>query len=89
MSWDYRIEADALRQLRDLGPSAAKEILRYLDSRVKGAADPRAAGKPLRSGLKGLWRYRVRDWRILCHLEGGVCIVIVVKVDHRSTVYEG
>ncbi len=88
MSWDYKIEEDAKRQLRKLGPSAAAEILDYLDKRVKGAADPRAAGKPLRSGLAGLWRYRVRDWRILCRLEDGVCIVIVVKVDHRSTVYD-
>ncbi len=89
MSWDYRIEEGALRQLRKLGPSAAKEILHDLDTRIKGAANPRGAGKALRSTLKGLWRYRVRDWRILCRLEDGVCIVIVVKVDHRSTVYEG
>jgi mRNA interferase RelE/StbE len=88
VGWDYRIEEDAKGQLRDLGPSAAKEILHYLATRVKGAADPRAAGKALRSGLKGLWRYRVRDRCILCRLDNGVCIVIVIKVDHRSTVYE-
>lgn len=88
MSWDYRIEEDAKRQLKSLGPSAAKEILDYLDTRIKGAKDARAAGKPLRSTLKGLWRYRVRDWRILCRLEDGVCIVVVIKVDHRSTVYD-
>lgn len=32
MIWDYRIEEDAKRQLRDLGRSAASEILGYLDS---------------------------------------------------------
>jgi mRNA interferase RelE/StbE len=88
VSWDYRIEENAKRQLRDLGPSAAKEIMHYLDTRIKGASDPRASGKALRSGLKGLWRYRVRDWRILCRLDDGVCIVIVIKADHRSTVYD-
>jgi mRNA interferase RelE/StbE len=88
VSWDYRIEEEAKRQLRDLDLSAAKEILLYLDTRIKGASDPRLAGKPLRSGLKGLWRYRVRDWRIFCRLEDGICIVIIVKVDHRSTVYD-
>ena len=88
MSWVYRIEEAAKRQLRDLGPSASNEVVDYLDARIKGSSDPRAFGKALRSELKGLWRYRVRDWRILCRLEDGVCVVVVVKVDHRSTVYD-
>lgn len=87
MSWDYKIEASALRALRDLGPSASAEIIAYLDTRIKGAADPRAHGKPLKHALKSLWRYRVRDWRILCRIEDNVCIVIVVGAGHRSDVY--
>jgi mRNA interferase RelE/StbE len=88
VSWGYKIAPEAARQLRDLGPSAAREIKEFLEKRIKGAVDPRAFGKALRSELKGLWRYRVRDWRILCRLEDGVCVVVVVKVDHRSTVYD-
>lgn len=88
MSWDYRIEEGAKRKLRDLGPAAASEILAYLNTRIRGAADPRAFGKPLRHALKGLWRYRVRDWRVLCRLEDGVCIVVVVDAGHRREVYD-
>ncbi|MDF3055951.1 MAG: addiction module toxin RelE [Rariglobus sp.] len=88
MSWDYKLTPEAVRKLRDLGPSAAKEIKAYLETRIKGAADPRTHGKALRHGLKGFWRYRVRDWRILCRLEDGVCIVIVVDAGHRSSVYD-
>ena len=88
MSWEYKLTTEAVRKLRDLGPSAAKEIKDYLETRIKGAADPRVHGKALRHGLKGFWRYRVRDWRILCRLEDGVCIVVVVDVGHRSSVYD-
>lgn len=87
MSWAYEITPEAAAHLRDLGPSAAAEIRKYLDTRIKGAADPAQFGKPLRGELKGFWRYRVRDYRLLCRLEKKVLIVVVVAVGHRSTVY--
>lgn len=87
MSLDYRIEESAARSLRALGPSAAAEIFRFLDDRIRGCSDPTKFGKPLRGDKRNFWRYRVRDWRILCRLENGLLIVIVVAVGHRSTVY--
>jgi mRNA-degrading endonuclease RelE of RelBE toxin-antitoxin system len=30
----------------------------------------------------------VRDWRLLCHLEKSILIVVVVAVGHRSVIYE-
>ena len=89
MSWDYKIEASALHGLRNLGHAARAEIIGYLDQRIRGASDPRVFGKPLKHQLKGLWRYRVRDWRLLCRLQDGVCIVVVVvDVGHRSGIYD-
>ena len=85
MSWDYQIEDSARRDLHQLAPSAAMEIRRFLDTRVRGARDPRAFGKPLR----GFWRYRVRDWRILCRLVDSRLVVMVIQVAHRSTAYDG
>ncbi|MGA2016232.1 MAG: type II toxin-antitoxin system RelE/ParE family toxin [Opitutaceae bacterium] len=87
VSWVYRVEESALHELRDLGPSVAAEIFAYLDTRISGSSDPRQFGKPLRGPLKGFWRYRVRDYRILCRLEDGIVTVVVVSVGHRSRVY--
>lgn len=88
MNWDYRIEEAAKRDLRDLGPAAANEILEFLDKRVRGTIDPQQFGKPLRAKLRGLWRYRVRDWRIICRLEQQVMIVVVIAVGHRRQIYD-
>jgi mRNA interferase RelE/StbE len=88
VSWAYRVEESALRELRDLGPSAAAEIFTYLDTRISGSADPCQFGKPLRGPLKGFWRYRVRDYRILCRFEAGILMVVVISVGHRSGVYD-
>ena len=88
MSWDYRLEESARKDIHDLGPSVAALIREFLNTRVRGASDPEQFGKPLRGSKHGLWRYRVRDYRILCRLEKSVLIVVVVEVGHRSSVYE-
>jgi len=54
---------------------------------VATAEDPRHFGKPLRAGKFGLWRYRVRDYRIICELQEKRLVVLVVAVGHRSTIY--
>jgi mRNA interferase RelE/StbE len=88
VSWDYRIDPAALRDLRDLGPAVAAEVRRYLDGRIRGAADAAAFGKPLRGSKHGLWRYRVRNLRLICRLEKSVLIVVVVAVGQRASIYE-
>lgn len=89
MKWDYRFEETAQANLRTLGPSVAAEIRGFLDGRIRGATNPALFGKPLRGSKHGLWRYRVRDYRLICRIEKSVLIVVVVvSVGHRSTVYE-
>ena len=88
MSWGYRISPEAAENLRDIGQSAAAEIKHFLATRILGAENPELFGKPLRGSNHGLWRYRVRGWRILCRLERSVLIVVVVEVGHRSTIYD-
>lgn len=87
MAWSYKILEDTDRQLDQLGTAARAEITAWLEKRIEGCSDPEQFGKPLRGSKHGLWRYRVRDWRLLCRLEKSVLIVVVVAVGHRSTVY--
>jgi mRNA interferase RelE/StbE len=77
-----------LKDLQKLDRKIQREILDYMDNRVATAKDPRDFGKPLRGSRFGLWRYRVRDYRIICELQQKRLIVLVVAVGHRSTVYD-
>lgn len=88
MSWVYRFDERALKELKKLGRQAQQEILAYLDARVAVDADPRRFGKGLKADLSGLWRYRVGDYRILCQIKDGELLVLVVAVGHRKDVYE-
>jgi len=88
MSWVYRFDQRALKELKKLGKQAQREIVAYLDERVAGDADPRRFGKGLKADLAGLWRYRVGDFRILCQIVDGELLVLVVALGHRRNVYE-
>ena len=58
-----------------------------MESRIASSDDPRSFGKALRHSQKGLWRYRVRDYRIICEIQNERVVVLVVAVGHRSKVY--
>lgn len=88
MAWTIEYDEGALADLKKLDRQIQREILDYMDTRIATAGDPRAFGKPLRHSKFGLWRYRLRDYRIICQLRQAQLIVLVVAVGHRSTIYE-
>jgi len=86
--WRVEFDLNAARELRKLGRPAQAEILRYLRERIATADDPRRFGKALTKDLKGLWRYRVGDYRIVAHIEDHRFIVLVLTVGHRREMYD-
>jgi mRNA interferase RelE/StbE len=86
-TWRVEFGADAARELRKLGPEPQRLILTYLRTRIATAEDPRRFGRPLTADLKGLWRYRVGDYRIVAKIEADRLVVLVVTVGHRREVY--
>jgi mRNA interferase RelE/StbE len=86
--WRVEFEDAAARELRKLDHAAQQNILRYLRQRIATAEDPRRFGHALRDDLKGLWRYRVGDYRIIAKFEDDRFIVLVLTVGHRREVYE-
>ena len=88
MSWVYRFDERALKELKKLDKQAQKDILVYLDERVTGKEDPRCFGKGLHANLSGLWRYRVGDYRIICQIQDGQLLVLVISVGHRRNIYD-
>ncbi|MGB7191185.1 MAG: type II toxin-antitoxin system RelE/ParE family toxin [Acidobacteriaceae bacterium] len=88
MIWKIEFDHRARRELRKLAPEVQRQILKYLRTRIAVGGDPRSFGKPLRQNLAGLWRYRVGDYRLICRLEDERVVVLVLRVGHRSEVYE-
>ena len=88
MTWTVEFDDTAAKELRKLDRQAQSDILRYFRERIATDEDPRRFGKPLSGDLAELWRYRMRDYRMICNIEDDKLIVLVVRVAHRKDVYE-
>lgn len=86
--WRVEFDPDAARELRKLGHEARRSILKYLRERVATAENPPRFGHALLGDLKGLWRYRVGDYRIVADIRDLEILVLIVAVGHRRDVYD-
>jgi mRNA interferase RelE/StbE len=88
LAWAIKFSDTALKQLKKLDKRVAKEVLDFLDGKIAVLKDPTTSGKGLTGTLATYWRYRVRDMRIICYVDKGEVTVLVLRVGHRSEVYD-
>lgn len=88
MAWTVEYDRRVLKDLKRLDRQAQQTILDFFDDRIAPADDSRVFGKPLTASFAGLWRYRIGDYRAICRIEAQRLVVLVVRVGHRSTVYD-
>lgn len=86
MSYAVEVTKKAMKQLESL-PGQMQE--RMLEA-IRGLGDdPRPPGcRKLTNVEPATWRIRVGDWRALYRIKEGELVVVVVRVAHRSDVYE-
>ncbi len=84
IAWDER----ALKELKKIDKQAQKDIIEYLKNRIATEESPRRFGKALVGNKVGLWRYRIKDYRLICNIEDGNLVVLVLRASHRKNVYE-
>ena len=88
MAWRIEFAPAADKDLGKLDRAVAQRIIGFLRERIAPLEDPRSLGQALKgSRLGDLWKYRVGDHRIICDIDDGVLVVLVLKVGHRGDVY--
>ena len=87
MAWTIEVSEKAFRALRKMDKQTARRIRNEL-SEIARLEDPRSRGKALTGNLAGVWRYRVGDYRILCDINDGRLVILMVDVAHRREVYK-
>lgn len=88
MVWTVEYDPRVERDLKAIDRAIQGEILAYMDTRIATDQDPRRFGRPLRHELRGLWRYRVRGYRIICQIREQSRVVFVLNIKHRSVAYD-
>ena len=87
MAWTIEYAESVKKPISKLDPQTQRRIRAYLEDKIAKLDDVRSQGKALTGPFGGLWRYRVGDFRIICDIIDKRLVVLVVKVEHRSSVY--
>jgi len=88
VKWKVVFSQTGEKELSKLSHQQQSLIRSYLYNKVLGLEHPKLFGKALRNNKKGLWRYRVDKFRIICKLEEDKLIILVVAIAKRDVVYE-
>ena len=87
MTWKLEFTGKASKKLSKLDSSIQKLIVAFFDELSK-MDDPMCKGKALTGKLSGLWRYRVGDFRIICHMDEKIITILVLDIGHRKEIYK-
>jgi mRNA interferase RelE/StbE len=85
MSWRVEFTRAAAKQIAALPPDVRDRIGKAIRDRLM--TDPKGQLIPLMGPLRGYAKFRVGDYRLICHRDDGALLVLVVKVDHRRDAY--
>lgn len=86
--WTIRYDERALKELKKLDRQAQKRIVEYFDIKIAPLKNAREQGKALTGSQRGLWRYRIGDYRAICHIKDETVTVLILRVAHRKEVYD-
>ena len=86
LAWRIKFSDEAVKSLSKLDKHVAKQVYRAIQQ-LAALENPRDKGKALTGQLRGLWRYRIGDYRVVCLIEDDELIVLVLGVGHRRQIY--
>lgn len=86
-TYKVRYSRAAVKKLKKLDKPIGLMIVGWVRQHLEDCTDPRQIGKALTGNRKGLWRYRVGDYRIIADIQDDEVLILVVDVGHRGTVY--
>ena len=86
--YKVKILRSASKQLSKLDRQTQRVIKHWITKNLVGCVDPRIHGKELKENLKGIWCYRVSDYRLFARFNDGELIIFIFEIEHRSKVYK-
>ena len=72
----------------DVIRSLPPEVKRSVKAAIRALSNEPGAGEPLQRDLAGLWKYRVRRFRVVYAVDRRRRVLRIIAVAHRRLVYE-
>ena len=87
MKYDVEYSKTAVNTIKKMDSSTSKLIRTWIEKNLINTENFRIKGKALTGDLKGLWRYRVGDYRILAEIQDNKIVILILNIGHRSKIY--
>jgi mRNA interferase RelE/StbE len=84
LAFDIRFKKSVRSDLKVLPKPTQSRLLDAIERDL--ASDP-YQGKPLQGEFKGLYRWRVGEFRVICEIQEAAVVVLVLKIGHRKDAY--
>ena len=76
------------KEFSKLDRSVLMVIKAWIDKNLVNCENPRIHGKALAANLKGRWRYRIGDYRLLVAIDDNKLIILAIGIGHRKEIYK-
>ena len=83
-AWRIELPPHVAAVVRHLPP----EIKQAVKAALRAIAIEPATGEPLRGELEGLWKFRVRRYRLVYAVDRRQRVIRIFAVGHRISIYE-
>ena len=88
MNWSLDYTKDFQKDFSKLDKRIQIMITVWIEKHLLQTSNPRVYGKALVGPLKGLWRYRIGDYRLIAKIKDNKITIVLLNVGHRSDVYD-
>ena len=87
MGYRIMIPDNVNKKILKFDKNTRKLLYDYRSKNLKNTENPRLHGKALTGNLKGLWRYRIMDYRLIVDIQDEQLIIVAVDFNHRRKIY--
>ncbi|HER6772870.1 TPA: type II toxin-antitoxin system RelE/ParE family toxin [Streptococcus pyogenes] len=88
MNYRLVISDDVKKQLKKMDKHIALMLAKDMKKQLDNLTNPRQIGKALTGQYKGLWRYRIGNYRVICDIIDDELVTIALEVGHRKDIYK-
>jgi len=87
MAWRVEFSPAADKAFGKLDRQQQRRIQKFIDTRLQTDGNPRGLGEGYAGPLKGFWKYRIGDYRLVCDIQDRTKTILVIAIGDRKEVY--
>ncbi len=88
MTYRLVVSENVRKKIKKMDKHLGLMLAKDMKSKLDRLEDPRRFGKALKGDHKGLRRYRIGAYRVICDIRDDELIVLAIDIGHRKNIYD-